>query len=227
MGVWVCAGAWEKTAASGCSVLTSPFTTFEHAFNNIWANNADAISLLYSGTGALKTDFTRTGKRTLAGAIADGVNSLKRYVLNNLVDGRTQDAWDLFTGRFVPHRAHLHTAASSGSLSSVKHHHRVHTDGSTTISVHLANHHAHHHHGSASGKLTPGASPAVNPLQEHKQGPTPVSWRRAFFACSCGLRTRWAPRLASPTAIHASRSPSSPAACSPASLCKRSSSSRH
>ena len=28
---------------------------------------ADLISTAYSGTGALKTDFTRTGKRTLAG----------------------------------------------------------------------------------------------------------------------------------------------------------------
>ena len=60
------------------------------------------MSKLYSGTGALKTDFTRTGKRTMAGAAADGSNSLQRYVLANFKDGRTQDAWDLFLGRFVP-----------------------------------------------------------------------------------------------------------------------------
>ena len=95
-------GAWGP--ACEASVLSSPHADFEAAFNNAWADNADALSMLYAGTGALKTDFTRCGKRTLAGALADGVNSLKRYVLNNLADGHTQDAWDLFLGRFTPAR---------------------------------------------------------------------------------------------------------------------------
>jgi hypothetical protein len=107
-------GAWAATVACSESVLTSPFPAWERAFNAAWADNADALSLLYSGTGALKTDFTRTGKRTLAGALADGVNSVTRYVLNNLEDGRTQDAWDLFTGAFVPVRAWGHVALERG-----------------------------------------------------------------------------------------------------------------
>jgi hypothetical protein len=37
----------------------------------------------YAGTGALKSGFTRTGKRTLAGLIDDGVKSMTRYYLNN------------------------------------------------------------------------------------------------------------------------------------------------
>ena len=41
-------GAWPAAAASGCSVLTSPFAAFEHAFNNAWADNADALSMLYN-----------------------------------------------------------------------------------------------------------------------------------------------------------------------------------
>ena len=32
---------------------------FEFIFKNMWADNADACSTQYSGTGALKTDFTR------------------------------------------------------------------------------------------------------------------------------------------------------------------------
>jgi phosphatidylinositol 4-phosphatase len=111
-------GLMDASKRAGCSVLTSPFPDFEHRFNNIWADNADALSLLYSGTGALKTDFTRTGKRTLFGLLSDGVNSIQRYVLNNLSDGGMQDAWDLFIGRFVvvktakealisPARAHM------------------------------------------------------------------------------------------------------------------------
>ena len=97
-------GAAEAARIARCSVLTSPFPVFESAFNTIWADNADAISRLYSGTGALKTDFTRTGKRTLRGLLNDGANSIARYVLNNFIDGRKQDALDLFLGRFVPER---------------------------------------------------------------------------------------------------------------------------
>ncbi len=41
------------------SVLDSGSAVFEHAFKGAWANNADMMSQLYSGTGALKTDFTR------------------------------------------------------------------------------------------------------------------------------------------------------------------------
>jgi hypothetical protein len=55
---------------------------FEEIFWESWTNNANVCSILYSGTPALKTDFTRTGKRTKKGAIDDGVNSVKRYYIN-------------------------------------------------------------------------------------------------------------------------------------------------
>ena len=59
--------------------LPSPhFDALEGALKGSWGDNADAISMLYSGTGALKTDFTRTGKRTFAGAFQDGMNSAMR-----------------------------------------------------------------------------------------------------------------------------------------------------
>jgi hypothetical protein len=35
---------------------------FEDIFREAWTNNANVVSILYSGTPALKTDFTRTGK---------------------------------------------------------------------------------------------------------------------------------------------------------------------
>lgn len=50
----------------------------EFLFKQIWADNADLVSVQYSGTGALKTDFTRTGKRTKQGLMQDGMNSLTR-----------------------------------------------------------------------------------------------------------------------------------------------------
>ena len=58
--------------------------------------------MAYSGSGALKTDFTRTGKRTKRGALRDFNNSLMRYVKNNYFDGPRQDAFDLVTGAWVP-----------------------------------------------------------------------------------------------------------------------------
>ncbi|KAK0047895.1 phosphatidylinositide phosphatase SAC1 [Biomphalaria pfeifferi] len=74
---------------------------FDAVFKNVWADNADVISKEYAGTGALKTDFTRTGKRTLFGALMDGYNSVIRYVKNNFQDGSRQDAMDLFLGNYI------------------------------------------------------------------------------------------------------------------------------
>ncbi|KAL1965907.1 hypothetical protein VTN77DRAFT_5040 [Rasamsonia byssochlamydoides] len=75
---------------------------FEHIFRNMWADNADVVSKAYSGTGALKTDFTRTGQRTRAGMVQDLINSITRYVRNNFMDGPRQDGYDLFLGAYLP-----------------------------------------------------------------------------------------------------------------------------
>lgn len=75
---------------------------FQSFFRNIWADNADVVSKSYSGTGALKTDFTRTGERTKAGMAQDLRNSITRYVKNNFGDGARQDAFDLFLGVYLP-----------------------------------------------------------------------------------------------------------------------------
>ncbi|KAA8591978.1 hypothetical protein FQN60_017352 [Etheostoma spectabile] len=66
-----------------------------------WADNADACAKQYAGTGALKTDFTRTGKRTQWGLVMDGWNSMIRYYKNNFSDGFRQDSIDLFLGNYA------------------------------------------------------------------------------------------------------------------------------
>ncbi|GMG31144.1 unnamed protein product [Ambrosiozyma monospora] len=76
---------------------------FLFVFQNIWADNADAVSTSYSGTGALKTDYTRTGKRTKLGALNDLSNSISRYIKNNYRDGSRQDGYDLFLGNILPY----------------------------------------------------------------------------------------------------------------------------
>ncbi|KAL2918716.1 Phosphoinositide phosphatase sac1 [Polyrhizophydium stewartii] len=78
----------------------SDIADLERIFKNVWADNADAISVQYSSTGALKTDFTRTGKRSTGGALQDFANTMMRYVKNNFLDGFRQDAIDLFVGRY-------------------------------------------------------------------------------------------------------------------------------
>jgi len=47
-------------------------------YRNVWADHADYISVQYAGTGALKTDYTRTGKRTFYGLLQDGWNAANR-----------------------------------------------------------------------------------------------------------------------------------------------------
>lgn len=70
---------------------------YDAGFRNAWTDNADFISCQYSGTPALKTDFTRTGKRTKMGALNDGKNSIMRFYINTCTDGTRQDAYDVVT----------------------------------------------------------------------------------------------------------------------------------
>ncbi|KAI0093512.1 SacI homology domain-containing protein [Irpex rosettiformis] len=67
-------------------------------FNDVWANNGDAISREYAGTSALKGDFTRTGKRDLTGMLNDGVNSLARMYTSTFGDWFSQAVIDFMLG---------------------------------------------------------------------------------------------------------------------------------
>jgi hypothetical protein len=75
---------------------------FQDMFRNAWADNADVVSKAYSGTGALKTGFTRTGKRTNSGRMMDFNNSATRYFKQNFADGARQDGFDLVLGAYIP-----------------------------------------------------------------------------------------------------------------------------
>ena len=86
----------SDSSSSDSSSSGSNMAELERLYKNLWADNADAISTQYSGTGALKTDITRTGKRTLRGLVSDGTNSCMRYVKNNFYDGDLQDAYNYF-----------------------------------------------------------------------------------------------------------------------------------
>ncbi|KAF7294817.1 hypothetical protein MIND_01019600 [Mycena indigotica] len=70
----------------------------DNVFNDVWANNGDAISRAYAGTSALKGDFTRTGKRDLGGLLNDGVNSLARMYTSTFSDWFSQAVIDFMLG---------------------------------------------------------------------------------------------------------------------------------
>jgi hypothetical protein len=78
--------------------LTLPDKEAEDLFRKLWGANGDVLSLLYAGTRALKRDVTRLGKRTNQGAFDDGVNSAKRYFINNYQDEERQRGIDIVLG---------------------------------------------------------------------------------------------------------------------------------
>jgi hypothetical protein len=69
--------------------------------STIWADNGDALSKIYAGTGALKSSFTRHGKMSLAGALADARKSATRLYVNNFTDKARQKTIDLLLGRLA------------------------------------------------------------------------------------------------------------------------------
>lgn len=69
--------------------------------SSLWADNGDSLSKIYAGTGALKSSFTRHGKMSLAGAVADMRKSVQRIYHNNFIDPSRQITIDMLLGRLV------------------------------------------------------------------------------------------------------------------------------
>ena len=78
-----------------------PTADFWVRHSSLWADNGDALSKIYAGTGALKSSFTRHGKMSLAGAIADARKSATRMYINNFADKGRQNTIDILLGRLV------------------------------------------------------------------------------------------------------------------------------
>ncbi|PHH74230.1 hypothetical protein CDD82_5041 [Ophiocordyceps australis] len=74
---------------------------------SLWADNGDSLSKIYAGTGALKSSFTRHGKMSLAGAVADMRKSVQRIYHNNFIDPSRQVTIDMLLGRLIGQAAVL------------------------------------------------------------------------------------------------------------------------
>lgn len=66
--------------------------------NFLWADNGDAISQIYTGTNALKSSFSRSGKMNFAGALSDVTKSVSRMYQNTFTDNKKQSTMDLLLG---------------------------------------------------------------------------------------------------------------------------------
>lgn len=71
---------------------------FEVQLKALWSDNANAMSLRYTGVGALKTDYTRTGKRSGKGLLSDGLKSVQRLAQSVFRDSDKQLYTELLLG---------------------------------------------------------------------------------------------------------------------------------
>ena len=93
----------SQMALEGCLSHRSEVASadFWARHSSLWADNGDTLSKIYAGTGALKSSFTRHGKMSLAGAIADARKSATRLYVNNFADKGRQNTIDLLLGRLM------------------------------------------------------------------------------------------------------------------------------
>ncbi|SPO25336.1 related to phosphatidylinositol phosphate phosphatase [Ustilago trichophora] len=70
----------------------------------LWAENGDALSKIYAGTGALNSSFTRSGKKTLGGLLSDAAKSAGRMYINNFQDKNKQNVIDALLGNMANQR---------------------------------------------------------------------------------------------------------------------------
>ncbi|CAG8655967.1 30604_t:CDS:10, partial [Racocetra persica] len=69
--------------------------------STLWAENGDSLSKIYTGTGALRSEYTRSGKVTWAGVLTDATKTVNRFYINNFQDKSKQETIDLLLGKLL------------------------------------------------------------------------------------------------------------------------------
>lgn len=85
--------------AAGPGAGSSSMSQLLLLHNALWADNGDQISQIYTGTNALKSSFSRSGKMTLGLFLSDATKSVTRMYQNNFVDKSKQITIDTLLGR--------------------------------------------------------------------------------------------------------------------------------
>ncbi|KAJ9297587.1 hypothetical protein DTO271G3_4362 [Paecilomyces variotii] len=140
--------------------------------SSLWADNGDALSKIYAGTGALKSSFTRHGKMSLAGALADARKSATRLYVNNFTDKARQNTIDLLLGRLTNQLSvHLYDPISDMVTAEMN---RQLTEYSSTKSIRIwvGTFNLNGRSEGASTDLSPWLSSAFD---EHGEGPAIVA----------------------------------------------------
>eukprot|EP01135_Chromosphaera_perkinsii_P007233 Nk52_evm41s745 gene=Nk52_evmTU41s745 len=88
--------AMVEQCLEGLGIDRRHFSKVNDMMRDLWADNGDNLSKIYAGTGAMKSSFTRTGKRTIKGYLDDAKKSAQRTYQNNFKDNVKQDAIDIF-----------------------------------------------------------------------------------------------------------------------------------
>ena len=112
-----CMDCLDRTNIVQCSIAKEVFFNFCKAWhshfsiplthnqiasviNSLWADNGDAISKINTGTAALKSGLTRTGRRTLMEYVDDMAKAAQRIYINAFQDKDRQQIIDLLLGRY-------------------------------------------------------------------------------------------------------------------------------
>ncbi|KAF9141456.1 inositol polyphosphate 5-phosphatase [Linnemannia schmuckeri] len=77
----------------------SRFSSLMAIHSQLWADNGDMLSKIYTGTGALKSDVTRSGKMSFASMLGDATKSINRFYINNFQDKDRQEVIDILLGK--------------------------------------------------------------------------------------------------------------------------------
>lgn len=137
--------------------------------STLWADNGDALSKIYAGTGALKSSYTRHGKMSLAGALADARKSATRLYVNNFADKARQKTIDLLLGN-MPNQAPVPLYDPINDIVSGELSRRASEYSSTkSITIWVGTFNVNGHHDGPDSDLTPWLFPESS---EHEDDPT-------------------------------------------------------
>lgn len=134
--------------------------------SSMWADNGDALSRIYAGTGALKSSFTRHGKMSIAGALADARKSATRMYINNFADKGRQNTIDMLLGRLMGQApVHLYDPINDFVIAELNKRTAEYTQ-SEVIHMHVGTFNLNGKTNGLHDDLSPWLCPDVDPSQQ-------------------------------------------------------------
>lgn len=88
-----------SSESSKISISNLQIESIINKHNFLWADNGDAVSQIYTGTNALKSSFSRSGKMNFVSALSDATISVSRIYQNIFIDGKKQSTLDILLGK--------------------------------------------------------------------------------------------------------------------------------